>query len=536
MLARLVPSAGAGAARPPHRRRGRLGAGRSRSRTARVSAAHDRSRSLRRRAIAANARPVRFGTPSLSRRPETQRSRRVSARQHRARFRGRRRRGAGRAARASSSRTRRAAPSTCSPSACPAAPSRRRRRSSTARPRSRPARPAPTAARAGAPRRVGFPFPDQAAPVRRTIRRERAPASSARRTAAPADAGRRRIAPSPRWSDRASTRSCARGRTRQPPPSPEQAEPTPAGPVAPASGDRGPRAPAPPRAERAGETRARRSATRRHSSFGDALARVLVGELRALRDRGGRRMSLRRPRRSGDARRQPSHRCRGRARRAAGRARRRLRARPLSAPRSAAALALADVDAGATAVVELGYGDDLETVLTGTVTSVDAGSGVSSSKALAATVSLSRTYLGRSYVSSPSGDIVTDLVGGANADVGEVSAPLELSAFHVDERRSVWSHVCALAQLAGCELSADGEGALNFRPPKSGTPDHSFRHGAEVVALGRRAARHDSHRRQRRPVRRRERAGIRPLARTAARAGRRTAERRDARRGRAPRP
>jgi hypothetical protein len=142
----------------------------------------------------------------------------------------------------------------------------------------------------------------------------------------------------------------------------------------------------------------------------------------------------------------------------------------------------AGVDAGATAVVELGYGDDLGTVLTGTVTSVERRQWGLVVEGLAATVSLSRTYLGRSYVSQSAGDIVTDLVGGANADVGEVSAPLQLSAFHVDERRSVWSHVCALAQLAGCELSADGEGALNFRPPKSGTPDHSFRHGAEVVA------------------------------------------------------
>ena len=80
----------------------------------------------------------------------------------------------------------------------------------------------------------------------------------------------------------------------------------------------------------------------------------------------------------------------------------------------------AGVDAGATAVVELGYGDDLETVLTGTVTSVERRQWGLVVEGLAATVSLSRTYLGRSYVSQSAGDIVTDLVGGANADVGEV--------------------------------------------------------------------------------------------------------------------
>ncbi len=141
-----------------------------------------------------------------------------------------------------------------------------------------------------------------------------------------------------------------------------------------------------------------------------------------------------------------------------------------------------NLDAGASAVVELGYGDALETVLTGTVTAVDRRPWGLVVEGLAATLSLSRTYLGRSYVSQSAADIVTDLVGGANGNAGEVSAPLRLAAYHVDERRSVWSHVCALSQLAGCELSADGEGALNFRPPKSGAADHSFRHGAELVA------------------------------------------------------
>jgi hypothetical protein len=142
----------------------------------------------------------------------------------------------------------------------------------------------------------------------------------------------------------------------------------------------------------------------------------------------------------------------------------------------------ADVDAGASAAVELGYGDDLETVLTGTVTSVERRQWGLVVEGLAATVALSQAYLGRSYVTQSAADIVTDLVGGTSASTGEVSAPLQLSAYHVDERRSVWSHVCALARIAGCELSADGTGALNFRPPKSGSLDHSFRYGAELVA------------------------------------------------------
>lgn len=140
------------------------------------------------------------------------------------------------------------------------------------------------------------------------------------------------------------------------------------------------------------------------------------------------------------------------------------------------------VAAGASAVIELGYGDGLETVLTGTVTSVERRPWGLVVEGLAATFALSRTRVGRSYVSQSAGDIVSDLVSAAQGTAGEVSSSLALSAYHADERRSVWSHLCALAQLAGCELSAGGDGSVNFRPPKSGSPDHSFRHGAELVA------------------------------------------------------
>lgn len=141
-----------------------------------------------------------------------------------------------------------------------------------------------------------------------------------------------------------------------------------------------------------------------------------------------------------------------------------------------------DVAAGAAAVVELGNGDDLETVLTGTVTAIDRRPWGIVVEGLAATRALSRARIGRSYISQSAGDIVSDLVTSASGDVGEVSSSLTLSAYHADEKRSVWSHLVALAHLAGCELSSDGGGALNFRPPRSGSPTHTFRRGAELVA------------------------------------------------------
>lgn len=141
-----------------------------------------------------------------------------------------------------------------------------------------------------------------------------------------------------------------------------------------------------------------------------------------------------------------------------------------------------DASVGGSATIELGYQDDLATVLTGTLTSVRHRAWGLVVEGLGATVTLSRTHLGRSYVSQSAADIVTDLVSSAQGDVGEVSASLQLAAYHVDERQSAWAHVCTLGRLAGCEVSADGQGALNFRPPKNGSPSHSFRYGAELVA------------------------------------------------------
>jgi hypothetical protein len=77
--------------------------------------------------------------------------------------------------------------------------------------------------------------------------------------------------------------------------------------------------------------------------------------------------------------------------------------------------------------------------------------------------------------------VVSDLVSSAGGTTGEVSASHQLAAFHVDERRSVWAHVRGLARLTGSELSCDPQGAVNFRPVKTGSADHTARYGADLV-------------------------------------------------------
>ena len=142
-----------------------------------------------------------------------------------------------------------------------------------------------------------------------------------------------------------------------------------------------------------------------------------------------------------------------------------------------------DVEAGADAEVKLGYGDDLETVFAGTISAVERAPRGLLVEGLAATAALSTARVGRSYVGQTVADVVNDLVSSAGGTAGEVSASTTLSAYHVDERRSAWTHVRELARLSrAAELSSGGDGSLNFRPVKTGTADHTLRHGADLVA------------------------------------------------------
>lgn len=142
----------------------------------------------------------------------------------------------------------------------------------------------------------------------------------------------------------------------------------------------------------------------------------------------------------------------------------------------------ADVDAGADAEIQLGYGDDLQTVLTGTVTAVERAPWGLRVEGLAASSTLSAARIGRSYIGQTVADVVADLAAAGGGSAGEVSASHTLAAYHVDERRSVWTHVRQLARLTGSELSSAPDGGLNFRPVKTGTADHTLHHGADLVA------------------------------------------------------
>ncbi|HVE86640.1 MAG TPA: hypothetical protein VND93_27470 [Myxococcales bacterium] len=141
---------------------------------------------------------------------------------------------------------------------------------------------------------------------------------------------------------------------------------------------------------------------------------------------------------------------------------------------------LKDAAAGDTLEISLGETDGEEAVFTGEVTEVLAGADAVVLEGLAATVALSRSRKSQSYLSQSVADIVKDLA--SDIDVDEVQGDLQLDAYAVDDRRSLWSHVLDLAALTGADVGCSAEGGLRFSPFQGGSADVSLRYGADVLS------------------------------------------------------
>jgi hypothetical protein len=118
-------------------------------------------------------------------------------------------------------------------------------------------------------------------------------------------------------------------------------------------------------------------------------------------------------------------------------------------------------------------------VFSGEVTGISQTAAAIEIDAAAATIALSRTRRSQGYLSSSVADIVRDLAGPVSVD--EVQGDLQLEAYSVDTRRTAWGHLVDLALLSGCDVSASAGGELRFVPVRSGSADHTYRYGADVL-------------------------------------------------------
>ncbi|HWK88737.1 MAG TPA: hypothetical protein VNP72_02030 [Longimicrobium sp.] len=141
---------------------------------------------------------------------------------------------------------------------------------------------------------------------------------------------------------------------------------------------------------------------------------------------------------------------------------------------------LAEATPGSTLSVALGEDGEEEDVWAGEVVEVAAGEDGVALDGLSGTVALSRERISRTWVGESVADVVRDLAGSAPVD--EVGGDVKLSAYTVDDRRTVWAHLLELAALTGAEVGSAPDGGLRFLAPRTGSADHTFRHGADVLS------------------------------------------------------
>jgi phage protein D len=139
----------------------------------------------------------------------------------------------------------------------------------------------------------------------------------------------------------------------------------------------------------------------------------------------------------------------------------------------------ADAASGATLQIELGERDDEEPVFSGEIDARRLQPQSVWLEGLAATVALSREHKSQSYQDQSVADIVRDLAGSIGID--QVQADLRLNAYHVDNRRSVWSHLRVLAGLVGADLASAADGGLRFLPAAGALLPVTLRYGAELL-------------------------------------------------------
>ncbi|WP_305044240.1 hypothetical protein [Geoalkalibacter sp.] len=135
--------------------------------------------------------------------------------------------------------------------------------------------------------------------------------------------------------------------------------------------------------------------------------------------------------------------------------------------------------------IELGYADDggLERVMTGAVTAVQAGLETRRVIGHGAAMTLLRSFADITYQAKKAGEIVRDLAGQAGVDIAQVEDGSQFPAYVIDGRRSFWHHLRDLADLSGCDLYVNAEGALVFERFVGGRTVHVFDYGRDLLTL-----------------------------------------------------
>jgi phage protein D len=139
---------------------------------------------------------------------------------------------------------------------------------------------------------------------------------------------------------------------------------------------------------------------------------------------------------------------------------------------------------GDTGSVKLGFGDDGPSdVFTGAIHAVHRNlDGSMRIVAADGAAPLAALRMNQSYEQLSAGRIVSDLASQVGVSVRAEDGP-SLPFYVVDDGRSAWSHVDALARLSGFVAACTPAGRLGFGPAADGDPVQTFSYGGDVLSL-----------------------------------------------------
>ena len=97
--------------------------------------------------------------------------------------------------------------------------------------------------------------------------------------------------------------------------------------------------------------------------------------------------------------------------------------------------------------------------------------------------SLSKLRVNQSYEQQKAGDIVNDLAGRAGVGTETVEDGAAFPFYALDDRRSAYQHVAALARKSGYLALFTPEGKLSFAPFTAGQAIQTFSYGEDILSL-----------------------------------------------------
>ena len=91
--------------------------------------------------------------------------------------------------------------------------------------------------------------------------------------------------------------------------------------------------------------------------------------------------------------------------------------------------------------------------------------------------------MNQSYEQQKAGDIVTDLAGRAGVDADTIEDGADFPFYVVDDRRSAYQQIAALARKSGYLAWFNPEGKLSFAPFTAGQAVQTFTYSEDILSL-----------------------------------------------------